>query len=140
MFPALCAALDCVPSQTQKQSLASAMVVFQGTVVEIKTIEEDHVDLVIFETSRVWKGPPHKSVEVVAFRYRSQGDGYTFHAGAEYIVYATAEYPRELRKNWPELQRLAPEATVYSLPNCVPRVRSDINEELKLLGARWRKP
>jgi len=129
-------AFDCLSSLPQRQSLANAFLVFQGKAVDIRAVVNGQVDLVTFDVQKTWKGPASRSINVVAFRYHAMGDGYTFRLGTDYIVYAT----KELNKGWVELERVAGNTKVYGLPNCLPRVRTDLTGEMKLLGGHWRKP
>jgi hypothetical protein len=102
----------------------------------MKPVVNDKVDVVTFEVSRIWKGPTSKSINVVAIRHPAMGDGYTFVVGTEYIVYTT----KQLNPGWRELDQVSGGVKVYSLSNCVPRIRTDIAKESALLGAHWRKP
>jgi hypothetical protein len=88
------------------------------------------------EVARVWKGPVAPVLLVAALKHPAFGSGFTFEAGATYVVYAHAD----VNQDRAELQEIAKGATVYGLHTCGPRARTDIAAEEKLLGSHWRKP
>ena len=111
--------MECVRT-SQLEAFRSATLVFSGKVVKIDEVGFDRPEdtrtgevplhradpsdpyLVTFAVDRVWKGSANKTARVFGFGHPSQGMGFHFLVGAEYVVYAAQELkPRNLLKKAP---------------------------------------
>ncbi len=132
----------------QRTAYRRAAVVFRGKVVNIQHMNlvevrnpktgkpelqppslDDHT-LVTFDVDGAWKGPVTPTMRVHATVHALMCTGYQFEQGREYVVYAVPL----LNPNWKPLQQLVQGAPVYDVPNCPLRVRTDVQQESRLLG------
>ena len=82
--------------------------------------------VVTFRVSAVWKGPSRNTLQVMSVARGVLCPGYEFKQGREYVVYATE--PAE------DAARTTEGARVFEVADCPLRVRTDVAEELRLLG------
>ena len=88
-----CYACSCIMPGSPQEEMGRSSVVFQGKVTEVRGAPAgDMVNSmdpvqVIFEVSRVWKGPEYKNL-VISTAMSSASCGFEFQPGQEYIVYA----------------------------------------------------
>lgn len=97
-------ACTCVGSQPVTQSLAQAMAVFSGKVVEIKRVKREskpgqQINLrnveVVFAVNTLWKGANQKVISVFTSS-QSTACGYGFKEGRTYLVYAHGDAHEKL--------------------------------------------
>jgi len=92
-------ACSCLSANSPLHSLEGSDAVFLGKVTNTEGIprgDEEFVGaddvMITFEVSKVWKGPPSKTLVVVtALEGATCGLGRSFMIGEEYIVYASSE-------------------------------------------------
>lgn len=85
-------ACSCIQPTSPKEALKQSTAVFVGEVIDIDVssgIVISSADLVkvIFEVSKIWKGPDYKTLILTTAR-DGVSCGYSFEQGKEYIVYA----------------------------------------------------
>lgn len=140
-------ACECI-EVSQEKAFESAVVVFRGKVVEIDhlTMLEvtdpatgkselrppttgDHT-VVTFAVDGGWKGAVTSIMKVHATFNGTVCPGYIFQKDHEYVVYGT----ELLNPSSDAIQKLAKGMHVYDVFDCPLRVRTDVQEETKLLG------
>lgn len=136
---------DCA-QLSQKEALQQSQLVFRGKVTRIQdvgSVEERNPQdkipvsrfgqgdpqLVDFHAERTWKGKAGKTVKIFVFRRPPLGDGYTFQPGKEYIVYS----PGKINATWKPLVDLAGTEPVWELGACILRVRTDVEQEVRVM-------
>jgi hypothetical protein len=85
-------ACSCIPPSPPLESMASSDAVFSGKVLRIDEEKAPIISSadpvkVVFEVSRVWKGPEEGAIALSTAR-DSASCGYDFVVGEEYLVYA----------------------------------------------------
>jgi hypothetical protein len=86
-------ACSCIPPAPPLESMANSDAVFSGKVMRIDSDEAPIINSadpvkVVFNVSRVWKGPEEGAIALSTAR-ESASCGYNFVVGEEYLVYAT---------------------------------------------------
>jgi hypothetical protein len=85
-------ACSCIPPAPPLESMANSDAVFSGKVMRIDSDEAPIINSadpvkVVFNVSRVWKGPEEGAIALSTAR-ESASCGYNFVVGEEYLVYA----------------------------------------------------
>jgi hypothetical protein len=85
-------ACSCIPPAPPLESMANSDAVFSGKVMRIDSDEAPIMNSadpvkVVFNVSRVWKGPEEGAIALSTAR-ESASCGYNFVVGEEYLVYA----------------------------------------------------
>lgn len=77
------------------EAFNAADVIFRGNVENLQYLDDPKTTIiepriiVTFKISRVWKGPPEKSLTIHTTYNKSTCNGYAFISGREYLVYAS---------------------------------------------------
>ena len=131
-LPANLRATECI-EVSRREAFRHAFAVFRGKAVQIQAMSgaDSEPMLVTFRVDRGWKGPVSDTMRVFVFGSPMLGNGYHFHEGQRYIVYATNDVP----KNFDNLPGLSGGRVVYGIGTvCIWRVRTDVDEESRRLG------